>query len=48
MHNFFWMGGYGWYVWPAYFITLSVFGINLWVTFFEKKRIRQFVKNYHE
>lgn len=48
MHNFLNMGGYGWYVWPAYLITLSVFGINVTVSLLEKKRVRQVVKNYHE
>lgn len=42
------MGGYGAYVWPAYCITLSVFGINLLATFFEKRRVKHFVKSYHE
>lgn len=42
------MGGYGAYVWPAYVITLGVFGINLATTFFEKNRVKKFLKNYHE
>ena len=25
------MGGYGWYVWPAYAITLLVFGLNFFL-----------------
>lgn len=48
MHNIFFMGGFGWYVWPAYLITLTVLGINFLQALFEKKRIKQFIKNYHE
>ena len=42
------MGGYGIYVWPAYCITLGVLGLNLLTTFFEKRRVKNFVKNYYE
>lgn len=47
-HNIFAMGSYGWYVWPAYFITLGVFGVNMLVAYAEKKNIRKIIKNYHE
>lgn len=42
------MGGYADYVWPAYCITLGVFAINLATTFFEKRRVKNFLKNHHE
>lgn len=46
------MHGYGMYVWPAYFITLFIFGINLFSTLTEKqqtkKRIKQYLLNHNE
>jgi heme exporter protein CcmD len=33
------MGGYGWYVWPAYCITLFIFLTNLGITLVERKEI---------
>jgi heme exporter protein CcmD len=33
------MGGYGAFVWPAYFITLAVFGLNIILTLKEKRHI---------
>lgn len=38
------MGGYGIYVWPAYGITLCVFVINLFLTYKEKKQIKNLIK----
>lgn len=35
------MGGYGWYVWPAYSITLFVFGFNFFLFLREKKQIKK-------
>ena len=40
------MGGYGAYVWSAYAITLIVFGINLFVSFREQRRIKKTIRNY--
>jgi heme exporter protein CcmD len=40
------MGGYSLYVWPAYFITLLVFGINIFFTLNEKKHIKKLIKHY--
>ncbi len=39
------MGGYGWYVWSAYFITLSVFGFNWWLFSREKKHIQKIIRH---
>lgn len=38
------MGGYGCYVWPAYFITLCVFGFNFFLFFREKKQIKKILQ----
>lgn len=40
------MGGYGIYVWSAYFITLTVFAINLLLTLNEKKQIKNIIRHY--
>lgn len=40
------MGAYGVYVWPAYGITLLIFGINLFNTFKEKRQIRKLILQY--
>ena len=40
------MGGYGWYVWPAYCVTLFVFGINLVIFAREKKQIKKTIQHY--
>lgn len=40
------MGGYGVFVWPAYFITVGVFGINLLLALREKKRVQSFIQHY--
>ncbi|EKD54018.1 MAG: hypothetical protein ACD_60C00130G0003 [uncultured bacterium] len=40
------MGNYGWYVWPAYGITLAVFGINVWIFSLEKKQIKKIIQQY--
>jgi len=42
------MGGYGAYVWSAYGITLTVFGINIFFSLREKKRVKQLLETYHE
>lgn len=46
LNHFLTMGGYGWYVWPAYCITLFVFGINLFIFSREKKQVRKTIKRY--
>lgn len=46
MDNLITMGGYGWYVWPAYGITLFVFALNIVFFFFEKKQIKKLLKQY--
>lgn len=40
------MGGYGAYVWPAYGITLFVFGINFILSFLEKRRVKKMINHY--
>lgn len=35
------MGGYGFYVWPAYGMTLLVLGINIFLVFREKNAIKK-------
>ncbi|GEM_PF-3283096 len=40
------MGGYGMYVWTAYSITLMVFSINLIFIFFEKKKVKEIVRDH--
>jgi heme exporter protein CcmD len=46
------MGGFGYYVWPAYLITFGIFGFNIFFTIFEKRRIQkimnQFFSEHHE
>lgn len=45
------MGGYGLYVWPAYGITLFVFGINLFLALYEKRQAKKMIaqfNNHHE
>lgn len=39
------MGGYGFYVWPAYCITLFVFGFNLVLFAREKKQIKKILQH---
>ena len=41
------MGGYGIYVWPAYCITFVVLGINLFMTFREKKSVKKIIHHYY-
>lgn len=38
------MGGYGAFVWPAYLITLCVFGLNTFVALKEKRNIIKKIK----
>ena len=40
------MGGYGIYVWPAYCITLLVFGINFLKPYLERNRIKKIIIRY--
>ena len=40
------MGGYGWYVWPAYGITLFVFGFNIVSALLEKNRVKKTVGQF--
>jgi heme exporter protein CcmD len=40
------MGGYGVYVWSAYAITLTVFGVNLFVSYREHRHVKKTVKHY--
>jgi heme exporter protein CcmD len=40
------MGGYGAYVWSAYVITLTVFGINLFASYREHRRIKKTLRHY--
>lgn len=40
------MGGYGLYVWPAYCITLLIFGLNLFLTLKEKHRVKKIIVQY--
>lgn len=40
------MGDYGIYVWSAYFVTLFIFGINLFITFKEKNKVKKMVSEY--
>ncbi len=38
------MGNFGWYVWPAYGITLVVFGINLVLSLREKTQVKKIIR----
>ncbi len=40
------MGGYGIYVWPAYVITLAVFGINIFSSLKEKRAAKKIIQQY--
>ncbi len=42
------MGGYGAFVWTAYFITVFVFGINLFATARERHQVKKIIRQYHE
>jgi heme exporter protein CcmD len=46
MPNVFSMGGYGVYVWSAYAISLAVFGLNLILSWRERKAVKQFIQQY--
>lgn len=46
LDQFFHMGGYGIYVWPAYGITLLVFLLNLIFALKETKSIKKNLKQY--
>ncbi len=41
IYDLFNMGGYAWYVWPAYGITFLVFGFNLFLFAREKKQVKK-------
>lgn len=45
VHHLFDMGGYGLFVWPAYCITLLVFGINLVLCSHEKKTFKKIIQS---
>ena len=38
------MGGYGLFVWPAYCITLFVFGMNLVTALQENRRVKKSIQ----
>lgn len=40
------MGGYGPYVWSAYSITFLIFAVILFLSRYEKKRIRKLYQQY--
>jgi len=40
------MGGYGAYIWTTYAITLLVFGINLFTSIHEKRRVKKMIQQY--
>lgn len=40
------MGGYAWYVWPAYFIALLILIANAWFAKRNFRKIHFNVKNY--
>lgn len=40
------MGGYGFYVWPAWCITLFVFGFNLFLFAREKKQVKKILQHH--
>ncbi len=40
------MGGFGCYVWPAYLATFFIFGFNVFLALFEKKRAHKIVKKF--
>lgn len=46
LSDLFFMHGYGLYVWPAYTITLLVFGINIFNTVNEKRQTTKRIKHY--
>jgi len=48
MHEILQMGGYGWYVWPAYLITLIVFVLNIGFIFIEKRYVKKILIKHYE
>lgn len=40
------MGGYALYVWPAYFITLTVFAMNVAISYRERKKVTKMILQY--
>jgi len=46
MNELFNMGGYGWYVWPAYGITLVVFALNMMMSYQENRKIKKIIQNH--
>jgi heme exporter protein D len=41
MSEFFYMGGYGAYVWPSYLLAFIVLGLNLMAPIYCARRIRR-------
>lgn len=46
MNEWFSMGGYSMYVWPAYCITLIVFGLNIALSIREKNQVKKILQHY--
>ncbi len=46
MANWINMGGYGVFVWAAYFITFMVFMLNIFFIILEKKQVKKNFKQY--
>lgn len=44
LNHLFAMGGYGWFVWPAYGITLLVFGMNFISAWRENRRAKKSIQ----
>jgi heme exporter protein CcmD len=48
IHEILNMGGYGFYVWPAYLITLFIFFINIVFIFIEKRHVKKILSKHYE
>jgi len=46
LHEIINMGGYGIYIWPAYFFTLGVFAVNIGLVVHETRRAKKILSHY--
>lgn len=46
LNTILYMGGFGWYVWPAYLITISIFGFNILFAWLEKRRVKKILHQH--
>lgn len=40
------MGGFGAYVWPAYFVTFFIFGLNIILVLLQKRQAKKILQQF--